>query len=142
MSGRVQKRFVAGRSTVRRDNLLSVLLSSPFTMPSCSSCEAAGFPSCQVSPKDSSQYVECVRLGRSRYDVLGPSPEQLQSLSRQHSKLERELEAAEEEALHVQAKPVRPRKQKRLWYEKMMRAVRRGIDSVEELERVEREEAA
>ncbi|KAK1837801.1 hypothetical protein CCHR01_19575 [Colletotrichum chrysophilum] len=28
-----------------------------------------------------------------------------------------------------------------MWFEKMMRAVRRGIDSVEELERVEREEA-
>ncbi|AEO54806.1 hypothetical protein MYCTH_2313167 [Thermothelomyces thermophilus ATCC 42464] len=43
--------------------------------------------------------------------------------------------AAEERVLRL-------RKQKRMWFEKMMRAIARGIDSVEELERVEREEAA
>jgi hypothetical protein len=38
-------------------------------------------------------------------------------------------------------KVFRLRKQKKLWLEKMMRAVRRGISSVEELEKVEKEEA-
>jgi hypothetical protein len=42
--------------------------------------------------------------------------------------------AAEERVLRL-------RKQKKMWFEKMMRAVSRGIDTVEELERVEREEA-
>ena len=39
-------------------------------------------------------------------------------------------------------KVMRLRKQKKLWFEKMMRAVSRGIDNVEELEKVEKEEAA
>ncbi|KAK4095668.1 hypothetical protein N658DRAFT_437812 [Parathielavia hyrcaniae] len=42
--------------------------------------------------------------------------------------------AAEERVLRL-------RKQKKMWFEKMMRAIARGIDTVEELERVEREEA-
>ncbi|ORY67543.1 uncharacterized protein BCR38DRAFT_510657 [Pseudomassariella vexata] len=45
-----------------------------------------------------------------------------------------ELQSAEEKVLRL-------RKQKKMWFEKMMRAVRRGIDSVEELERVDRAEA-
>ena len=36
---------------------------------------------------------------------------------------------------------LRLRKQKKLWFEKMIKAISRGINSVEELERVEREEA-
>jgi hypothetical protein len=36
---------------------------------------------------------------------------------------------------------LRLRKQKKLWFEKMMKAISRSIDSVEELERVKREEA-
>ncbi|KAK2731616.1 hypothetical protein CKAH01_19058 [Colletotrichum kahawae] len=86
-------------------------------MPTCSYCEGKGFSCCKVSPSDSSRYAECVRLGRSHCNVLGD-----------------ELQAAEEKVLRL-------RKQKKIWFEKMMRAVRRGIDSVEELERVEREEA-
>jgi hypothetical protein len=55
--------------------------------------------------------------------------------------MESELEAAEGERRAIDVKIERLRKQKRMWYEKMMRAVRRGIDNVEELERVENEEA-
>ncbi|EJP60702.1 uncharacterized protein BBA_10348 [Beauveria bassiana ARSEF 2860] len=54
---------------------------------------------------------------------------------------ESELEAAEEELKKASAKVRRLRKQKKLWFEKMMRAIARGIDNVKELERVEREEA-
>ncbi|KAH9432000.1 hypothetical protein MCOR02_006705 [Pyricularia oryzae] len=103
-------------------------------MPSCSACESQGIARCAVSPRDSSRCVECVRLGRSRCDVMGVSREQLHRIAAQHSKLESELEAAEEKVLRL-------RKQKKMWFEKMMRAVRRGIDSLEELDRVEREEA-
>ena len=41
----------------------------------------------------------------------------------------------------MEAKINRLRRQKKMWFEKMARAVSRGIDTVEELERVEREEA-
>ncbi|KAH9428272.1 hypothetical protein MCOR02_011757 [Pyricularia oryzae] len=133
MSSRVNKS--RGRSsTARRDDLFSVLLSSAVEMPSCSACESQGIARCAVSPRDSSRCVECVRLGRSRCDVMGVSREQLHRIAAQHSKLESELEAAEEKVLRL-------RKQKKMWFEKMMRAVRRGIDSLEELDRVEREEA-
>ncbi|KAI7908727.1 hypothetical protein M0657_012163 [Pyricularia oryzae] len=103
-------------------------------MPSCSACESQGIAKCAVSPRDSSRCVECVRLGRSRCDVMGVSREQLHRIAVQHSKLESELEAAEEKVLRL-------RRQKKMWFEKMMRAVRRGIDNLEELDRVEREEA-
>ncbi|KAI7908498.1 hypothetical protein M0657_012265 [Pyricularia oryzae] len=103
-------------------------------MPSCSACESQGIAKCAVSPRDSSRCVECVRLGRSRCDVMGVSREQLHRIAAQHSKLESELEAAEEKVLRL-------RRQKKMWFEKMTRAVRRGIDNLEELDRVEREEA-
>jgi hypothetical protein len=67
-------------------------------------------------------------------DVGGVTASQLRNIATQHQKLEEELERAEEKVLRL-------RKQKKLWFEKMVRAVSRGIDSVEELERVEREEA-
>ncbi|KAH9435934.1 hypothetical protein MCOR02_004844 [Pyricularia oryzae] len=58
-----------------------------------------------------------------------------------HSRLESELEAAEEARRAADLKVERLRKQKKLWFERMMRAVSRGIDDLEELDRVEREEA-
>ncbi|KAK2772802.1 hypothetical protein CKAH01_13804 [Colletotrichum kahawae] len=85
-------------------------------MPTCSYCEGKSFSCCEVSLSNSSRYAECVRLGRSRCDVLGD-----------------ELQAVEKKVLHL-------RKQKKIWFKKMIRIVRRSIDSVEELERVEREE--
>ena len=47
----------------------------------------------------------------------------------------------EREIDETMAKLERLRRQKKLWFEKMLRAVRRGVKSVEELERVEKEEA-
>ncbi|KAI6609947.1 hypothetical protein MCOR14_012004, partial [Pyricularia oryzae] len=58
-----------------------------------------------------------------------------------HSRLKSELEAAEEARRAADLKVERLRKQKKLWFERMMRAVSRGIDNLEELDRVEREEA-
>jgi hypothetical protein len=121
-------------SNDRRIALLAAILSSAVEMPSCSNCEKRGINSCQVSEKDSSRCAECVRSGRSRCDVQGPSNEELIKIGEQFRKLEEEVEQAE-------AKVQRLRAQKKLWFEKMMRAVRRGISSVEELEKVEKEEA-
>ncbi|KAF4467458.1 hypothetical protein FALBO_5669 [Fusarium albosuccineum] len=69
------------------------------------------------------------------------SPQQLRKIAAQHSRFEAELEEVEEARRALDAKVERLRKSKKLWFEKMMRAVSRGIDNVEELERVEREEA-
>ncbi|KAM4062733.1 hypothetical protein HRG_010001 [Hirsutella rhossiliensis] len=118
-SDRVSKKRAKASSSIRCGVLLSTILSNPdiLTMPSCSACERRGLRECQVSSSDSDRCVECLR-----------------NIANQHIKLERELEEAEEKVLRL-------RKQKKLWFEKMMRAVSRGIDNVEELERVEKEEA-
>ncbi|TQW04493.1 hypothetical protein IF2G_07722 [Cordyceps javanica] len=131
-----QKTKASQASALRRNDLLAAILASPFlqTMPSCTACENRGITQCQVSPSDSSRCTECIRLNLSRCDVQGVTPAQLRNIASQHLKLERELEEAEEKVLRL-------RKQKKLWFEKMMRAIARGIDNVEELERVEREEA-
>ncbi|KAI6544261.1 hypothetical protein MCOR04_011848 [Pyricularia oryzae] len=110
-------------------------------MPSCSACQSRGIPRCQASPRDSARCTECVRLNLSHCDVLGVSPESLRRIASQHSRLESELEAAEEARRAADLKVERLRKQKKLWFERMMRAVSRGIDDLEELDRVEREEA-
>ncbi|KAI6342193.1 hypothetical protein MCOR25_011188 [Pyricularia grisea] len=103
---------------------------------------------CAVSPQDSSRCIECLRVNRSGCDMLGVSNAQLRNIGRQHSKLDTEVKALEEDILaeqqkiqEKQLKLLRLRKQKKLWFEKMMRAVSRGIDDLEELNRVEREEA-
>jgi hypothetical protein len=127
MSNRVTK---SSRKSSSRSALLAAILQSPETMPSCSSCEVRGISVCQVSDRDSSRCAECVRLGRAKCDVQGISSKELLGIAAQHQKLEAELEEAENKVFRL-------RKQKKLWLEKMMRAVRRGISSVEELEKVE-----
>ncbi|KAL0943092.1 uncharacterized protein CTRU02_200978, partial [Colletotrichum truncatum] len=144
---RVKKRKVVrsfdsrAEKTKQRDSLLSLILGNRTVMPVCSSCEVKGFSSCEASLSDSSRCAECVRSGKSYCDLQGLSAQQLRRIGDQHQKLEDALEKAEEERRALDAKVERLRKQKKMWFEKMMRAVRRGIDSVEELERVEREEA-
>lgn len=137
MSNRVKKtKSGSDASTLRANHLLMAILSATdlVTMRPCSACEARSIPLYEVSETESSRYAECVRSKRSGCDVLGVSPSQLRTIASQHQKLENELMEAEERVLRL-------RKQKKLWFEKMMRAISRGIDSVEELERVEREEA-
>ncbi|KAF3768336.1 hypothetical protein M406DRAFT_242750, partial [Cryphonectria parasitica EP155] len=130
---RVRKPSSVPKSTQDRNLLVSRLLENFVEMPVCSYCEGRGFGSCKVSPGDSSRCIECVRLGRSKCDVMGPSPEELRNIATQHRKLEDEIEKRETELLRL-------RQQKRMWSEKMKRALRRGITRVEELDRVEAEE--
>lgn len=138
MSGRVKKSHTL--KTDRRNVLLELILKSPSEMKNpCSFCLDRKL-SCVVS-SDSDRCSECVRLNQPRCDAKGLSPQQLRKIGDNHSKLESDLEAAEDELLRTMAKVQRLRKQKKLWFEKMMRAVSRGIDDLEELERVEREEA-
>jgi hypothetical protein len=137
MSSRVRKpKSKPAASTLRSNHLLAAILSADdlLIMRPCSSCESKSLDSCEVSKTDSSRCAECVRAKRPNCDVLGVSPAQLRTIASQHQKLEDELMAAEERVLRL-------RKQKKMWFEKMMRAISRGIDTVEELERVEAEEA-
>jgi hypothetical protein len=76
-------------------------------------------------------------LGLERFVTV----QQLNHIVSQHNKLESQMEDAKAELAAAMAKVNRLRKQKRLWFEKMARAISRGVDTVEELERVEREEA-
>lgn len=143
MSGRIAK-LVRSRSrhpkTLERDALLELILQHPVDMPACSYCESRGLSSCQVG-EDGERCTECIRHNQSRCDVKGLSASQLRNIGAQHSKVDAELDAAEEELELAAVRVRRLRKQKKLWFEKMVRAIRRGIDSVEELERVEKEEA-
>ncbi|KAK8078923.1 hypothetical protein PG994_002730 [Apiospora phragmitis] len=142
MSGRIEKRKSRTPKTEKRDALLLSLLQNFVTMPSCSYCEDHGIASYKVLARDPSRCELCIRHNQSRCDVQGLSAVQIRSIGEKHTKVEAELDAAEEELERAAAKVRLLRKQKKMWLEKMQRAVRRGIDSVGELERVERAEAA
>lgn len=147
MSGRVSKMRsrIKPSKTDQRDSLLSAVLSAAIPeMARCSYCEGRNLV-CRLSETDSSRCSSCINSNQANCDVRGLSPEQLNRVAAQYRKLELELEAAEEEAEVVinqaNAKLRRLRKQKRMWYEKMMKAVSRGVDNLEELERLEAEES-
>lgn len=144
MSNRVKKTKPKAPhfKTVERDHLLKAIFGSASVMRKpCSACKAHNRV-CEASPDDSSACLECVRRHESFCDAQGVSPQQLQRIASQHDKAESELEQAEALAEAANAKVRRLRKQKRMWLEKMSRAIARGIDDIEELERVEAEEAA
>lgn len=113
----------------------------------CTYCEDKG-SECLYSSDDSTRCSQCVIDQKSLCDARQLSPAQFRRVAAQHIKLEEEIEAAEEEhkreleRLYQTSENVeRLRKQKKLWYRKMVRAVARGIEDVEELDRVERKEA-
>jgi hypothetical protein len=93
-----------------------------------------------ASESDSSRCSECVDKGRSDCDIFGLSRSQLLKIADRHSSLESELEVAEEEAEKLAAKVRRLRREKKLWFKRLSQAVSRGLDSVEELEALERRE--
>jgi hypothetical protein len=128
-------------SSERRNALLLSIFSSSIEISSYSNYEQQDIESYQVSDRDSSRCSECVRAGRSRCDIQGPSNDNLVRIDIQFRELEEAVERAEEERCAVNAKVERLRKQKKLWFEKMIHVIRRGISSVEELKRVEKEEA-
>lgn len=130
------------KRTRQRDSLLRAIMSGADKSDKrCSYCVSKNLQDCLVSPLDSSRCFECVRLNKSYCDVQGLTPDQLDRVSAQHFRLEEELEEAEDVLAEAAAKVARLRKQKRVWYDRMRRAVARGISDLEELDRVEREEA-
>ena len=143
MSSRVKKTKSLKSQTklVERNNLLEAILRSPITMRTpCSFCKTRSLV-CKASPSDSSACYECVRNHESFCDAQGVTVQQLNRIVSQHDKLETQMEDAEAELAAAMAKVNRLRKQKRMWFEKMARAISRGVDTVEELEEVERKEA-
>ena len=145
MSNRISKRAkpISQRKVSKRNTLLTAVLSTDSVeMAPCSYCKRRQFE-CIVSKNNSSRYSFCIRHNRSQCDVSGLSPEQLQKVAAQHRELEIELEAAEEEAERVitetNAKLRRLRRQKRMWYEKMMKAVDRGIDNLAALKKLKKQ---
>lgn len=135
------KKTVHPKTKKRRGLFGSVVRGAEIMDKRCSFCVSKNHQECLLSSDDSSRCAECVRLNQSYCDVRGLSPEQMNRIADHHFRLEDELEAAEEEQLRAAEKVKRLRKQKRIWYDKMRRAVARGITDLEELDRVEREEA-
>ena len=88
-----------------------------------------------VSPLDSSYYVEYIRKNRSDCNILGISSKQFLAISTQYLYTEVELKEVEERIARL-------RKQKKMWREKLIRTISRGIFDMEELEKVEMEETA
>lgn len=137
---RPSKAKAHSRTARSRVSLLQALARSSSEMPSCSNCEALGFLSCAASASDSARCDRCIRGNRSSCDVLGPSDHQLRVVARSFHSTDQALELAEEEAERAQAKVRRLRRQRRVLADKVHRMVRRGLDSLEELDRVEAEE--
>ncbi|KAI0897858.1 hypothetical protein F4806DRAFT_460240 [Annulohypoxylon nitens] len=111
----------------------------------CSYCSDRGL-NC-VASEDSDRCSECIRLGLPHCDVYGLSRAGVADIARKFHSLEDELiEAEEAEAQARKAEELaasrvrRLRKQRKFWAEKVKRMVKRGLDSIEELDRVEREE--
>lgn len=143
MSDRKRKRGeedISKRKREEREGLADTILeNSVLVMKSCTYCEAQGHE-CIASEEDSRRCLHCVKNQKSYCEAFGLTPQQMRKVAGHHSKLNKELEEAEEEWLAAGARVKRLRTQKREWSKKMERAIARGIDNLEELERVEKEE--
>jgi len=135
-------------------SLLRGLIGRLSEMPDCSHCSSFN-KNCQPSDLDSSRCTECVRSHRSGCDLLGPSHSQFLKVAEHHEKVEAELEFAENDLEEAQKEVLAAqlraadkiarvrilRKQKRIWAERVVRMVRRGLASLEALDEIEAKEA-
>jgi hypothetical protein len=102
-----------------------------FIMPSCSFCERLS-RNCIVSSEDSTRCNECVRRG-GKCDVAGPSARDMASLLREQERLDQEDEA-------TLNKLFRLRKQKKLLRDRASEMIRRGLQTLDELDAIEEKE--
>ncbi len=104
MSNRIikQRKTSSKQSLARKIHLLHSLSSDPSEIPSYNHYVRLRFPSYEVSPLDSSRYVEYIRKNRSNYNVLDVSSKQLLTISTQHLHTEAELEEAKERIIRLQ----------------------------------------
>lgn len=131
---------ISTRKKEEREGLADTILeNSVLIMKSCTYCESQGHE-CVASEEDSRRCLSCVKNQKSYCEAFGLTPQQMRKVASHHSKLNKELEEAEEAWLELGAKVKRLRTQKREWSRRMERAIARGLDNLEELERVEREE--
>jgi len=107
-------------------------------MPQCSRCARRGFL-CKVG-KESSRCAECVRAS-TKCDCRGPSDVEWRSLEQQEDALEEKMRttAVRADELHQElreqyARMERLRKQKRSLKERGSEMLRRGIQSLDELD--------
>lgn len=95
-----------------------------------------------IASSESERCLECVRSHQSLCEAKGVSPQDLKKIGGQFSKLESQVREVDSQLSDLLARSARLHKQKDLWSKKMLRAIQRGIHDVEELDRVEAEEAA
>jgi len=101
---------------------------------------------CIVAPAESKRCSECVRLkrkcdvNRDEDSVTGPSPGDWRKLAEAEDRLENETEKAETEMAELAARLARLRKQRKLLKRRGGEMLRRGMKSIEELERLEETE--
>lgn len=110
-------------------------------MPQCSRCAAKGFL-CKVG-KESSRCAECVRSA-TKCDCRGPSAAQLERFEQEECRLDEKTKATDTRIseLHEQlrdqyARSDRLRRQKRELKERGSEMLRRGIQSLDELDLVD-----
>ncbi|KAF3766620.1 hypothetical protein M406DRAFT_256727 [Cryphonectria parasitica EP155] len=123
ISNRINKSRSHAEKTRQKDSLLSLVLQNAIIMPSCSFYKSHSIQSCQVSIKDSSRCAECIRLGRSRCDIQGLSAAEIRWIGIQYQRLENQLESAKEQLRNAAAEIGCLQKQKRLWFERMIKAI-------------------
>ncbi|KAI1085949.1 hypothetical protein F5B19DRAFT_480920 [Rostrohypoxylon terebratum] len=148
MAGITKNTYSSRRSEKNVENkraLFCLVTRNGSSQMPCSYCQDRGF-SC-VASEDSDRCSECIRVGRPHCDVYGLSRAGVADIANKFHSLEDELiEAEEAEAQARKAEELaagrvrRLRKQRRFWAEKLKRMINRGLDSIEELDRVEREE--
>ena len=116
-------------------------------MPQCSRCASKGFL-CKVAP-ESSRYAECVR-STSKCDCRGPTEAALLKLESEEKKLEDAIRETDSqtEALHQEVEQLhsrlreqygrasRLRRQQKVLKERGSEMLRRGIQSLDELDGV------
>lgn len=142
MSSRVKKTKskTPHPKTIRRDALLELILQAPITIKRSYAFYKKRSLSCEMSLSDSSRYVAYINGNQSLCDAQGVTIQQLRYIASQYSKLEAEIEEAENKRTILDTKINYLCLQKKIQFEKMTRAISRRIDTIEELEHVECEE--
>ena len=121
----------SARKARERADLVRRILRNGFEMSACSNC-ARRNRTCFSSPSDSRKCAECVRR-KLKCDQSGPSHNDWIKLEREEERLDQE----EEETL---AKLLRIRKQKKYLRSRGKEMLRRGLQTLDELDAVEEQE--
>jgi len=90
-----QRKTSSKQSLTRKIHLLYSLSSDPTEILSYNHCIRLEFLSYEISPLDSSHYIEYIRKNRSDCNILDVSSKQLLTISVQYLRIEAELEEAE-----------------------------------------------